>query len=68
MNSDLGPFKQFFLPMEGHTIQFRAEAFNAFNSVNFYDPSLRINTPSTFGQFRRALPVRVMRFALRYEF
>ncbi|MDX1984971.1 MAG: TonB-dependent receptor [Bryobacteraceae bacterium] len=67
-NVDLGLFKRFFLPFEGHTLQFRAEAFNAFNNVNFFDPSLRIDTPSTFGQFRRAMPARVMQFALRYEF
>ena len=30
--------------------------------------SLRVDTPSTFGQFRRAMPARVMQFALRYEF
>lgn len=67
-NFDLGLFKRFFLPFEGHTLQFRAEAFNAFNNVNFFDPSLRVDTPSTFGQFRRAMPARVMQFALRYEF
>lgn len=67
-NFDIGLFKRFFLPFEGHTIQFRAEAFNAFNNVNFFDPSLRVDTPSTFGQFRRAMPARVMQFALRYEF
>jgi hypothetical protein len=67
-NFDIGLFKRFFLPFENHSLQFRAEAFNAFNNVNFFDPSLRIDTPSTFGQFRRAMPARVMQFALRYEF
>ncbi|MEZ5356994.1 MAG: TonB-dependent receptor [Bryobacteraceae bacterium] len=67
-NFDFGMFKRFFLPMEGHTLQFRAEAFNLFNNVNFFDASLRIDRPSTFGQFQRAMPARVMQFALRYEF
>jgi regulator of RNase E activity RraA len=46
----------------------RAEAFNAFNNVNFFNPSLDGNTPSNFGEFRQVHPPRVMQFALRYEF
>jgi hypothetical protein len=56
------------MPWEGHRIQFRAEAFNAFNNVNFFNPSLRLDRPSTFGEFQNVMPARVMQFALRYEF
>ena len=35
----------------GHRLQFRAEAFNAFNNVNFTNVSLDASSPNTFGQF-----------------
>lgn len=68
LNFDLALGKQFRLPFEGHAIQFRAEAFNAFNNVNFEDPSLTLQNPGIFGQFTRARDARVMQFALRYQF
>ncbi len=34
-NVDLAVIKDFVLPWEGHMLEFRAEAFNAFNFVNF---------------------------------
>jgi len=49
-------------------LQFRAEAFNAFNNVNFIQPSLALYLPTTFGEFTNTTPPRVMQFALRYEF
>lgn len=52
----------------GHRIQFRAEAFNAFNNVNFTNVRLDAASPGNFGQFTEAAPARVMQFALRYEF
>jgi hypothetical protein len=67
-NCDLAVLKQFDMPWEGHKIQFRAEAFNAFNNVNFIKPSLALNSPGTFGEFTSTTPPRVMQFALRYEF
>ena len=68
MNFDLAAAKFFRLPMEGHRIQFRAEAFNAFNTVNYFDPVLRLDRPANFGEYQRAQPARVMQLALRYEF
>ena len=68
MNFDIAVAKAFYLPWEGHRLQFRAEAFNAFNQVSFVNPSLDANTPSNFGQFTSAMAPRVMQFALRYEF
>jgi hypothetical protein len=67
-NFDLALGKRFFMPFEGHSLQFRAEAFNAFNNVNFTNISLSLTTPGTFGQFTQAADARVMQFALRYEF
>ncbi len=70
MNWDIALGKRFFLPWEGHTLQFRAEAFNAFNQHYFLNTniSLAISAPATFGQFTRASDPRVFQFALRYEF
>lgn len=67
-NFDLSLGKYFTLPVEGHRIQVRAEAFNAFNNVNFTTASLSLANPSTFGQFTNVMAPRVMQFALRYEF
>jgi len=68
MNFDISASKTFFLPWEGHRLQLRGEAFNAFNNVSFLNPSLDANSPSNFGQFTAASAPRVMQFALRYEF
>lgn len=68
MNFDIAIAKAFKLPWEGHRIQFRGEAFNAFNNVVFLNANLDANSPSNFGQFNTAGPPRVMQFALRYEF
>lgn len=67
-NFDFAASKSFQLPWEGHRIQFRAEAFNAFNQTNFIKPSLALYNPATFGEFQGTTPPRVMQFALRYEF
>ena len=68
INFDIAVAKAFAMPWEGHRIQFRAEAFNAFNNVTFLNANLDANSPSNFGQFNTAGPPRVMQFALRYEF
>jgi hypothetical protein len=77
-NTDLALSKYFKLPWEGHRIQVRAEAFNAFNNVNFLatapngattgNISISLANPSTFGELATAADARVMQFALRYEF
>ena len=68
VNTDMAITKTFRMPIENHRIQFRAEAFNAFNNVNFTNLSLDASSPNSFGQFTAAAPARVMQFALRYEF
>jgi hypothetical protein len=67
-NFDIGVAKSFPLPWEGHSIQFRAEAYNAFNNVNFIQPSLSLQNPTQFGEYQSTMPPREMQFALRYEF
>jgi Carboxypeptidase regulatory-like domain len=67
-NFDIGVAKSFPLPWEGHRIQFRAEAYNALNNVNFIQPSLALQNVATFGEYQNAMPPREMQFALRYEF
>jgi hypothetical protein len=66
--TDMAVAKVFPLPWEGQIIQFRAEAFNAFNNVNYSNPSLSLQAPGTFGEFQAVGDPRVMQFALRYEF
>jgi hypothetical protein len=60
--------KYFYLPWEHHTLQLRAEAFNAFNHPNFTNPSLSLQSPQTFGEFQGTMDPRSMQFALRYQF
>jgi hypothetical protein len=67
-NFDIGVAKSFPLPWEGHSIQFRAEAYNAFNNVNFIQPSISLQNPGGFGEYQNTMPPREMQFALRYEF
>jgi hypothetical protein len=67
-NTDMNVAKVFKLPWEGQHIQFRAEAFNVFNNVNFTNPTLNLTSPGTFGEFQGVTDPRVMQFALRYEF
>ena len=69
---DLAIGKRFQLPSEGHSIQFRAEAFNLTNSATFNADAwntLSFFFPEGFGNYSRVLvPARVMQFGLRFEF
>ena len=70
-NTDLAVSKTFILPWEHHRLTFRAEAFNAFNHVNFGVPNLSMATPTTFGEitgYAYGAAPRAMQMALRYEF
>jgi hypothetical protein len=67
-NFDVTLSKSFKMPWEGHSLQFRAEMFNALNHVNFYNPVLDINSTTTFGQFQNDIGPRVMQLSLRYAF
>ncbi len=69
-NVDLGVAKTFPLFGEKYRLQFRADAFNAFNHPNFGLPDSTI-TNSTFGVINNLAgqePARVMQFSLRFDF
>src|SRR5262249_10235859 len=48
-NQDLGVFKNFRIT-EAKQLQFRYEAFNLFNNVNYNRPNMNISSASTFGK------------------
>jgi len=73
-NWDFSLFKDFHL-RENHTIQFRAEVFNIFNTPQFGIPSAALNAPATFGTSQSTINTvagfgtnRQIQFALRYQF
>jgi hypothetical protein len=53
---------------EGHSIQFRAEAFNTFNHPNWGIPGPYPDFGPFFGKIFSSGPPRRMQFALRYDF
>ncbi len=77
-NWDIAVFKNFTMPWANeHKLQFRWEAFNAFNHTNFAvpgDPNSLTNSntlvnPATFGVITQtANDARQMQFSLRYDF
>ena len=52
---------------EGHAIDFRWEAFNLFNTVNFNNPATTYGA-TNFGVITSAQDPRVMQLAIRYGF
>jgi hypothetical protein len=52
---------------EGKNLQFRWEAFNLFNRVNYGNPSTNI-TSSNFGKITSANTARYMQFGLKFLF
>ncbi len=69
---DMAMSKRFQMPAEGHSLQFRAEAFNLTNAVRFNADAwetLSFAFPGGFGNYSKLLiPARVLQFGLRYEF
>jgi len=53
---------------EGHSLQFRFEAFNFANHPNWNTPSVDPRTVSTFGRITSARTMREMQFGLKYMF
>ena len=54
---------------ESIRVQLRAEAFNVFNTVNFFNNTQLANINSTtFGQITSAADARIFQFAARFEF
>jgi hypothetical protein len=65
---DFSAFKRFPMPYsEQHKLEFRAEAFNAFNRVNLNNPNTT-RTSSLFGRITSAGEPRILQFGLRYSF
>jgi hypothetical protein len=61
---DLGVFKNFRLPKESMSLQFRAELFNALNHTNFQAPN-GDRSNSAFGVITASFPARIGQFALK---
>lgn len=74
INFDFSLFKSFPIT-ERHRVEFRAEAFNIFNTPQFSNPGGNITAPSSFGKSLSTITTssgfatnRQMQFALRYMF
>jgi hypothetical protein len=66
-NVDFSAFKKFRLPFEGHSLEFRAEAFNLLNNVKLGLPDTDVSD-SIFGQITSAGDPRILQLGLRYAF
>lgn len=60
--------KNFPLGAESRYLQFRFEAFNAFNHANFGQPNANINQPAQVGRIFSAAAPRVLQLALKIYF
>jgi hypothetical protein len=74
VNFDFSLFKTFHIN-ERHSVEFRAETFNIFNTPQFGNPSANITAPASFGKSLSTITTssgfatnRQMQFALRYMF
>jgi len=62
----LGFYKNFMI-REPHSLQFRVEMFNAFNNVNFNNPTTNFDSPN-LGRIFGSAPARQIQFGLKYYF
>ena len=68
-NLDMSVFRQFPFWGEGRSVEFRAEAFNLFNTTIFGTPNNDISNASTFGTVNTAAnSARQLQFALKIIF
>jgi hypothetical protein len=67
VNLNAGLFRNFPLPWERYTLQFRLEAFNVTNTPHFGNPSVSF-TSAAFGQISSASGERQARLGLRLSF
>ena len=63
----MGLFKRFSFS-NSVNLQFRAEFFNLFNTVNFNNPNTTVNSAATFGRITEAQDPRIMQFGLKFLF
>ena len=66
VNTDFSAFKNFPAWKESQ-VQFRAELFNLFNTVNLSNPNGVLSSP-LFGRITNSANARVIQFALKYSF
>ena len=67
-NTDISIVKRFAIT-ERKAFTLRGEAYNAFNNVDFANPSLAISTPSTFGKISGVVNnPRLLQIAARFDF
>ena len=68
---DLSLRKQFNLPREGMGLQFRVDAYNAFNQTNWSGLNgFSVNNvgSASFGQITQSFPARVLQFGAKFSF
>jgi hypothetical protein len=66
---DLSLRKIFPLPFrDGMSVQLQADAFNAFNRVNWNNPTVNNAGAASFGQITGALPARVLQLGGKFNF
>lgn len=66
---DLSLRKMFPLPFrEGMSVQFQADAFNAFNRANWNNPTVNNVGAASFGQITGSLPARVLQLGGKFNF
>jgi hypothetical protein len=66
---DLSLRKIFPLPFrEGMSVQVQADAFNAFNRVNWNNPTVNNAGSASFGQITGSLPARVLQLGGQVQF
>ncbi len=66
-NFDLQLFKDTQI-REGHTLELRWEAFNAFNHTQWGQAGVNLEAPAQFGVISSTRAPRIMQFVLRYAF
>jgi hypothetical protein len=67
VNFDMSVFKNTRI-VEGKTLQFRAEAFNAFNKVNLNNPNSNASDRARLGTITGAASARIMQLGLKLIF
>ena len=70
-NGTLSLRKQFNLPREGMGLQFRVDAYNAFNQTNWSGLNgFSVNNvgSASFGQITQSFPARVLQFGAKFSF
>jgi len=63
---DLSGRKRFTI-VQGKTVEFRLDAFNALNRINYNNPQMTV-TSADFGTITSAKTPRELQFSLRFEF